>query len=232
MSAIVRGPGVTGALSGARAMLAWVGVVLAVLPLPGLGQSSPNFEVPMAVLSTGGAYGASAQYQATSTLGQAAAGGERIGPTLVVDEGFQPGAYAQTGGTTATNNASVTITQGQTSAMPGDNLTYTVTVSSDMNGVNLNLSVDIPPGLESVSWSCTPGVFANCTPIGTGPVFDTITAGLPPATAVYTVHGQVAASASGTLTVTATVVRQDGQADADPADDTATHSLPVLPGTP
>jgi uncharacterized repeat protein (TIGR01451 family) len=127
---------------------------------------------------------------------------------------------------------SITKTDGSTTATQGSPVTYTIVASnggpSDVSGAEVN---DTFPGtLSGCGWSCmeTPG--ANCTATGFGHIVDTVD--LPNGSSVtFTATCTVAASATGTLSNTATVAAPGGTIDPNLGNNSATDdsTLPPLP---
>lgn len=104
-------------------------------------------------------------------------------------------------------------------ANPGDALEYTITVTNDgpSDSPGIRLQDIIPASLNSVSWICsiTSGTGSCGAANGTGNTINTTLDLSNQAVATYTVTGVLSASASGTITNTATVVRNNDITDPD-----------------
>ena len=125
---------------------------------------------------------------------------------------------------------SISKTDGQTSAVPGESVTYTIVVTnggvSDVTGATVT---DLVPGsLASVSWTCVASAGSNCTASGNGSINDTvdIDAG---ETLTYTLTGTLDPAATGTLDNTATVALPGPLLDPTPGNNTATDSDTITP---
>ncbi len=107
-----------------------------------------------------------------------------------------------------------------TTADPGDSLTYTVTVTNDgpSNESGIRFEDAVPPTLVNVSWSCaiTTGNGSCDEASGTGNGIATTLNLDNQAVATYTITGDLAATASGTITNEATAIRNNDITDPDP----------------
>lgn len=130
-----------------------------------------------------------------------------------------------------TADLAITKTDGVTTAIPGyDTLTYTImatntTGPSAVTGASVS---DAFPTELTCTWVCTPSSGTSCT---AGPVSGDISdvVDLPVgASATYTAICSIAASATGTLSNTATIVPPAGIGDPVPADNQATDNDTVL----
>ena len=120
---------------------------------------------------------------------------------------------------------SITKTDGQASAVPGQGVTYTIVVSNTgpSNVAGATVSDIMPAILTGVTWTCVAGGGASCTVNGTGNISDTVNI-LVGGTATYTVTGAVSASATGNLVNTATVSVPAGVTDPTPGNNSATDT--------
>jgi len=119
----------------------------------------------------------------------------------------------------------VAITDGQTTAIPGNPITYTITVTN--NGpdtvISLILSASLPAGIVSPSYTPGTGTYNSQTGAWTG---FTLASGQ---SITLTITGTVAASATGTLTTTATVAPSAGVLDPNYANNTASDTDTLTP---
>jgi uncharacterized repeat protein (TIGR01451 family) len=133
---------------------------------------------------------------------------------------------------TASADLSVTKTDGQTTAAPGQPLTYTIVASNaGPHGVTGAMVSDPVLGaLASPSWTCVGVGGGNCTATGTANIADAVD--LPVGgTVTYTVTGTVRTSAVGTLTNTVTIEPPAGVTEVSPGDNSATDADFVLCGS-
>jgi uncharacterized repeat protein (TIGR01451 family) len=125
-------------------------------------------------------------------------------------------------------NISVTKTDGQTTAVPGQAIRYTIVVSNaGPNSVSgVTVSDPVPASLLSPTWTCVAAGGASCTTSGSGDISDTID--LPVGgTATYTLSGTLSSNPPG-LSNTATVTLPAGYGDPNPADNSATDADVIL----
>jgi uncharacterized repeat protein (TIGR01451 family) len=119
----------------------------------------------------------------------------------------------------------ITKTDGVPTATPGGSVTYTITASnaglSDANGATV---ADTFPGILTCSTTCVGASGGTCTAGPTaGPINDTVN--LPAGGSVtYTSSCTIAASATGTLSNTATVAAPAGVTDPAPGNNSATDT--------
>ena len=127
---------------------------------------------------------------------------------------------------------SITKTDGVTSAVAGGSLTYTITAGNagpnDVTGASV---ADTFPATLTCTWSCSGAGAGTCTAGGSGDISDTVN--LPVGgTVTYTAICSVSASATGTLSNTATIAAPSGTVDPTPgnnsATDTDTITTPVV----
>jgi uncharacterized repeat protein (TIGR01451 family) len=123
---------------------------------------------------------------------------------------------------------SVTKSDGQAAAVPGQAITYTITASNagpnPVSGVTV--SDPVPASLLSTTWTCVATGGASCTASGSGNISDTVN--LPVGgTATYTLSGTLSSNPPG-LSNTATVTLPAGFGDPTPADDSATDTDAIV----
>jgi len=121
-------------------------------------------------------------------------------------------------------------------ANPGDALEYTIVVTndgpSDEDGIRLQDMV--PASLSSVSWTCsvTSGTGSCGEDNGTGNAINTTLNLANQAVATYTVTGVLSPSVSGTITNSATVVRNKDITDPDLSNNTDNASTVIAMAPP
>jgi len=123
---------------------------------------------------------------------------------------------------------SITKTDGVTTATPGGSVTYTITASNagpdPVTGVTV---ADTFPAILTATWTCVGAGGGTCTAAGSGNINDTMV-NLPAGGSVtYTVNAAISASATGTLSNTATV--SSTIADPTPANNSATDTDTLTP---
>ena len=125
---------------------------------------------------------------------------------------------------------SISKDNGLPSVKPGDPVTYVIQVGNagpdDATGATV--TDNFPPELTGVTWTCSASSGSSCTAAGTGAISDTVTL-LTAGVLTYTVDAVVAASATGTLTNTASVSPPAGLLDPNPNNNSATDSDPIVP---
>lgn len=142
--------------------------VLLAAAAPGFSQT---YEISWWTVDAGGLTAASSPglHQVSSTAGQPDAGGPFAGTTFVIHSGFW--GLVAGGGGGAQADVSVTITDGQATAVPGTPVTYTMTVSNA--GPNAASGVWVfnivsPISLLGVTWTCTASAGSSCPATGSG----------------------------------------------------------------
>jgi uncharacterized repeat protein (TIGR01451 family) len=118
---------------------------------------------------------------------------------------------------------SVTLTDGQATAVAGTPVTYTAVATNHGPGESLSAHVTsaLPPELAGAAWTCTASPGSACGASGTGGLDDRASL-LVNGTAMYTLTATVPpAAATGTLTRSAAVATPMGGMDPDPTNSTA-----------
>jgi uncharacterized repeat protein (TIGR01451 family) len=129
---------------------------------------------------------------------------------------------------------SITKTDGQTLAIPGQPLTYTIAVGNagPVAAASATVVDNFPAALQNVNWTCSATAGSSCCSIvGGNTVINRPVYVLPGGTVTYTATATLSASASGTLVNTATVTAPSGVTDPTPANNTATDTDTVPPQT-
>ena len=130
---------------------------------------------------------------------------------------------------TAAADASVTITDGQASAVPGQPVTYTIVATNagpdPLTGARVTTTL---PGLQAVTWTCVASAGSNCAATGSGSIDDTVGL-LSSGTLTYTLNATINPAATGNLTNTATIALAAGATDPTPANNTASDTDTLTP---
>lgn len=120
----------------------------------------------------------------------------------------------------------ITKTDGVTTATPGGSVTYTITAAnagpSSVTGATV---ADTFPASLTCTWTCVGAGGGTCTAAGSGNINDTVNLPVGGST-TYTASCTIAATATGTLSNTATVA--SGVADPTPANNSATDSNTLI----
>ena len=126
---------------------------------------------------------------------------------------------------------SVTKTDNDLSAQPGDLVTYLVVVTNAGPSavVGAPFSDVAPASLLAVSWTCAASAGSSCPAAGSGNAINTTVSLLPSGSATFTVTATVAGSASGVIANTASVDAPSGVIETAPANNTATDTTSVTP---
>ena len=128
-------------------------------------------------------------------------------------------------------NLSVTKTDNDLAAQPGDTVTYAIVVSNTGPSavVNAPFTDAVPASLSGVSWTCAASAGSTCAAGGSGNSINTSVSLLPGGSATFAVTGIVVASATGVITNTATIDAPVGVVETSPADNSATDTTSVTP---
>jgi uncharacterized repeat protein (TIGR01451 family) len=171
--------------------------------------------------------GGSTTYTASCNISAAATGTLSNTATVTAPAGVTdptPGNNSATDTDTlgASADLSITKTDGVTSATAGGSVTYTITAAnagpSDAAGATV---ADTFPASETCTWTCAGAGGGSCTASGSGNINNTVN--LPAGgSTTYTASCAISASATGSLSNTATVAVPGGVTDPNPADNSAT----------
>jgi Domain of unknown function DUF11 len=116
----------------------------------------------------------------------------------------------------------VTIDDGQTSAIAGTPVTYQI-VARNIGGdpvVGARVTTPAPFLLTGATWTCAPSAGASCSASGTG-ALDDLASMAARASVTYTLTGTIPSGQTGTLTTAARVTAPAGVVDPNPANDLA-----------
>jgi uncharacterized repeat protein (TIGR01451 family) len=130
----------------------------------------------------------------------------------------------------AVADLSVSKSDGVATEVPGTPVSYTVVVSNagPSDAVGAVVTDLLPASLSNVTWSCVGAGGGVCAPSGAGNVIDSV--GLVAGASVtYTVSGDLAAGASGSLVNSASVGVPIGVTDPDLANNSATDVDALVP---
>ncbi len=173
--------------------------------------------------------GGSTTHTASCTISASASGTLSNTATVAAPAGVTdptPGNNSATDTDTLTASADLAITKtdGVTSATPGGSVTYTITASNagPSNATGATVADTFPASL-TCTWTCVGAGGGTCTASGSGNIADTVN--LPVGGSVmHTASCAISASASGTLSNTATVAAPAGVTDPTPGNNSATDS--------
>lgn len=127
-----------------------------------------------------------------------------------------------------TADLSITKTDGVTTAIAGGSTTYTIVAANagpfEASGATV---ADAFPAALTCTWTCVGAGGGTCTASGSGNLSDAVN--LPAGGSVsYSATCAISASASGTLSNTATVLAPAGTIETNPADNSATDTDSVI----
>jgi len=126
-------------------------------------------------------------------------------------------------------NLSMTVTDGVTAAAPGGQVVYTITAANGGPGAATAATVaDTFPATQTCSWTCAPTGTGTCAANGSGAINDPVNLASGDS-AVYTATCTIAASATGTVSNTATIAVPVGNTDPNLANNTATDTDTLVP---
>ena len=170
-----------------------------------------------ATSSTGGSFVLSA------TIGQPDAGGPFAGGPHVLHAGFW--AFSASGTATPQADLSITKTDGQTSAMPGQVVTYAIVAGNAGPSAVTGATVTdvLPAVLSGASWTCTATAGSSCPPSGSGGINHPV-ALLVGGSATFVLTATLSPAATGTLANTASVTAPAGVVDPGLANNSATDT--------
>jgi uncharacterized repeat protein (TIGR01451 family) len=139
-------------------------------------------------------------------------------------------ADAETTTLTPQADLSVSKTDGQGSAVPGEVLTYSIVVgSTGPSSVTGATVTDTPPAvLLGVTWTCVASPGSSCPPSGSGAIAHPVDL-VPGGTATFSLSGTIDPAATGTLANTASAAVPRGVSDPGPSNDSATDTDTLTP---
>ena len=127
-------------------------------------------------------------------------------------------------GAAAIADLSITKTDSANAATPGGSVTYTITASNagPSNAPGSTVTDTLPASL-TCTWTCAGSAGGTCTASGSGNINDTVN--LPAGgSVIYTVMCTISASATGSLSNTASVAPPLGVTDLTPGNNAATDT--------
>jgi uncharacterized repeat protein (TIGR01451 family) len=194
-----------------------VGLLSLLFAAPAVAQT---YEISWHTVDGGGAtFSTGGPYSLGATIGQPDASAALTGGSFGVVGGFWGGA----GATQA--DLSITKTDGQTTAIPGQPITYTIVASNaGPSGVfGATVSDVVPAAVTGAAWTCLGSGGGTCAANGSGNIADTVN--LPTGGGVtYTLTGTIHAAASGSLVNTATIAAPGGVTDPNTGNNSVTDT--------
>jgi uncharacterized repeat protein (TIGR01451 family) len=140
------------------------------------------------------------------------------------------GSGSDSDGRNATADLAITKSDGVTTAVPGQSVTYSIVVSNTgpSDVVGATVADTLPAAIASATWTCVAAGGGTCTASGSGNINDTVN--LPVgATLTYTLVANIAPSATGNLSNTASVAAPAGVTDSNPGNNSATDTDTLAP---
>jgi uncharacterized repeat protein (TIGR01451 family) len=133
---------------------------------------------------------------------------------------------------TSQADLSISKTDMQATATPGQPVTYTIVASNAGPSAVIGATVadTLPAAITGATWTCVGAGGGSCTASGSGDINDLVNLPLG-ATATYTLTGTISALAMGSLSNTATVTAPGAIADPNPANNSATDTDTLVTGT-
>jgi uncharacterized repeat protein (TIGR01451 family) len=199
-----------------------------VLALAATVASAQPYAISWSTVDGGGTMSAAGgTFTLAATAGQPDAGGPFAGGPYTVHGGFW--AFAA-GAVTPQADLSITKTDGQATAVPGQAVTYTVVAANAgpvaVTGATVS---DTPPAtITGVTWTCTASPGSSCPPSGSGAINAPVS--LPVGgSATFTLTGAIDPAATGTLANTAAVTAPSGVTDPSAANNAATDTDTLTP---
>jgi len=126
----------------------------------------------------------------------------------------------------------ITKTDGQPTATPGQPVTYTIVATNTSGSLTVNgatVADTFPAVLTGVTWTCTASAGSSCiVGSGSGNINRTVNL-LPGGTVTFTATGNLPPGATGTLANTATVSAPAGVSDPSLANNSATDTDTLTP---
>ncbi|MET0556078.1 MAG: DUF11 domain-containing protein [Vicinamibacteria bacterium] len=185
--------------------------------------SAQSYEIAWSSVDAGGTTSASgAGYRLAGTVGQADAAGPLAGAAYVVQSGFWAVAVEDAA---AQADLSITASDGQTTAVPGQSVTYAIVVGNAGPSAVVGASVaaaSVPP-LAGAAWTCAASPGSSCPSSGSGPIAQAVSL-LSGGSATFTLTGNIDPAATGTLVLTASVAAPAGVGDPVASNNAATDT--------
>jgi uncharacterized repeat protein (TIGR01451 family) len=131
-----------------------------------------------------------------------------------------------------TSDLQVTKTNGTATVTAGGTTTYTIVVKNagPNNVAGAVLTDNAPSGMTIDSWTCTTSAGSSCAAAsGTGNISASVSL-LNQGTATFVVNATIDATATGTMTNTATIIAPPTISDTTPANNSVSDTDTVLPG--
>jgi uncharacterized repeat protein (TIGR01451 family) len=199
-----------------------------VVGLAASAASAQTYTISWSTVDGGGTMSAAGgTFELAGTIGQPDAGGPLAGSPFLLHGGFWSLAA---GGAAPQADLSVTKTDGQASAVPGQQVTYTIVVANAGPSAAVGASVvDTPPAaLAGLTWTCSASAGSSCPAAGAGPINEAV-ALQNGGTATFLLTGTIDPAATGTLANTASVAAPPGVTDPGLANNAATDVDTLTP---
>jgi uncharacterized repeat protein (TIGR01451 family) len=204
--------------------------VLASLALAILASAADAQPYDVSWWSVDGGGGASSggPYVVTGTAGQPDAGGPFAGGAYGLHSGFW--SIAAGGAIGPQADLSVTKTDGQATAIPGQGITYTIVAGNAGPSAATGATVsDTPPAsLTNVTWTCAASAGSSCPASGVGSIAASVNL-LVNGTATFTLTATIAPGATGTLVNSASIGAPGGVLDPVSVNNGATDTNTLAP---
>ena len=209
-----------------------VGSAGGVCTASGSGNISDTVNLPVGSIVT---------YTLTATLSAAATGTLSNTATVAVPAGTVDPNPANNSATDSdpiapavvSADLAITKTNGVTAVTAGSAVTYTI-VASNLGPsavVGATVADTLPASLAGATWTCSASAGSSCPASGAGSINALVNL-LSSGTATFVVSSTLSASATGTLTNTATIAAPAGTIDPNPANNSATDSDPISAAPP
>jgi uncharacterized repeat protein (TIGR01451 family) len=186
------------------------------------------YDVSWYTVDGGGGTSSGGSYVLSGTAGQPDAGGPFAGGTYGLHSGFW--SIAAGGAIGPQADLSVTKTDGQATAVPGQGATYTIVAgNAGPNAVTGATVTDTPPAaLTNVNWTCSASPGSSCPASGAGSIAASVNL-LVGGTATFTMTATIAPDATGTLVNTASIGAPGGVLDPLAINNAATDTNTLVP---
>jgi uncharacterized repeat protein (TIGR01451 family) len=155
-------------------------------------------------------------------------------PSGMTDPALDNNIATDTDAVIAFADLTIQKTDGQTTVANGQAVSYTITVRNlgPDSASGATVTDTLPDILTGATWTCTPSGGASCTASGSGGIGDTAVNLSVGGSATYSLTAILSASATGSLSNTASVAVPDGFTDSVLGNNTATDTDAIADQTP